>query len=128
MTPNVPLMLKVLEHVTAHPEEHDQDVWAQKRTVGTCGTVGCLAYHAVVMGGLDVRWDEVWLPFFVPGATHEADSVTDGRSIEDVAAELLGLRDEQAHEMFHHATTLRQLWGMAAVYTGGEIVPPPEFA
>jgi len=40
---NAPRLRKVLEHVTEHPEEYDQEYW--------CGTTCCVAGHTTSMAG-----------------------------------------------------------------------------
>jgi len=122
MTPNAPLLLKVLEHITAHPEEHNQRNWGIRRT--GCGTAYCFAGWAAVMSGHELLWEKA--PF--DDDVFRAFITAEGRPIESVAQDELGLTYVQQHEMFGTRNTLRQLWQMAAVYTRGEITPPPEFA
>lgn len=43
---NVPLITKVMDHIEAHPQEHDQGTWASRTG---CGTTYCFAGHAVNM-------------------------------------------------------------------------------
>lgn len=126
-TPNVPLMLKVLEHITAHPDEHDQHTWATRAP--HCGTTYCFAGWAVVLTGHDVKWTpHGWCCEF-PGCKRESAALTtDRRTIHDVAREELGLTVRQADDMFWGGNSLRWLWETAADITRGEIVPPPEFA
>src|SRR6476619_6827832 len=42
--PNVPLLLKALDHIEHHPDEWDQEKWI-------CGTTACFAGHAVLIDG-----------------------------------------------------------------------------
>lgn len=53
-TPNAELAYAVLDHIDAHPEQHDQSRWFQKTT---CGTTGCFAGWAVVLAGHHVEFD-----------------------------------------------------------------------
>lgn len=119
MTLNVPLLTKVLDHITAHPEEHDQRSWAIRKD--GCGTACCVAGWAVVMSGHEFAWWE-WSDGDV------ADETVDHELIGHVAQRELGLTYEQARLMFRGDNTLYTLWYLAAEYTHGEITPPAEFA
>lgn len=106
---NVPLLRKSLEHIDAHPEEHDQRHWAQRTP---CGTKLCLAGTAVVLSGYDIRWGE--------DAIVSAQTTT-GAYIEDLAQEQLGLNDSAANWLFHKCEDADDLWDAAAWITDGEI-------
>lgn len=112
---NVPLLRKVLEHITAHPEEHNQFTWALQRP--GCGTAFCVAGHAVVMSGRDVAWE----PPLRWGGAWMAHETTDGRPIMEVAQELLGLGDCAAFRLFRGKNSLEDIWCIAEEITGGEI-------
>lgn len=124
---DVPRMRKTLEHVTAHPEEWDQGMWAQQTA---CGTTACFAGHVVADAGYDFLWG-------LNGETNPDGSYNtdawyasvDGQKqyISVVAARLLGLSLEQAESMFSVANGLGDLWELASRYTNGEIVIPEEF-
>lgn len=60
--PNLPLLRKVLDHIDAHPEEWHQRFWAINTTETACGTAYCIAGHAAVMTGHDVKIDpaDIW--------------------------------------------------------------------
>lgn len=117
-TVNVELLRKVLEHITAHPDEHDQEVWARRTA---CGTAMCLAGHAVVMTGHRIDWSLLDIGGL-------ATFTTTGEIIEAVAERELGLDLGQSVELFSAANTLARLWMLAAELTDGEITPPPELA
>lgn len=51
-TPNLPLLRKILDHIDAHPEEHDQETWES-----ACGTTRCVAGWALHFDGQKVRAD-----------------------------------------------------------------------
>lgn len=119
---NVPLLRKVLEHITEHPDEHDQGVWA---VTTPCGTVACLAGHAVAMSGGEFVW-QYPVPAEVRqfGATQSASFVAEtGRPVSHVAQQLLGLSDEEAGDLFH-AENLDELWLLVDEITDGEIQRP----
>lgn len=44
---NTELMIKVRDHIVAHPEQHDQATWAEKTE---CGTTACVAGWALILG------------------------------------------------------------------------------
>lgn len=47
-TLNIPLAREVLEHLEAHPEEHDQAAFARENE---CGTTLCIAGHSLLLSG-----------------------------------------------------------------------------
>lgn len=130
MTINTPLLLKALEHVTDHPEEHDQDGWAMRSPF--CGTTYCLAGHVVRMTGHDIKWQtpseegvpgeevasQVAEPVLIDGTTETRISV--------VAAHELGLDEAQADQLFLGCATVAELWALAYAYSNGEIQVPEQ--
>lgn len=110
-TINAPLLRKVLDHITAHPEEWDQTDWA---SMTSCGTACCVAGHAAVMTGHTPD-------FRGYGSTHVT---SDGRYICDVAREELRLEHWQADDLFAVCYTLKDLWRIASEFTDGEIEIP----
>ncbi len=114
---NIPLLRKVLDHITEHPEEWEQDLWAMRRE---CGTSFCVAGHAAVMAGHQIRWDD-------GVATHTTEHAT----IRAVATRELGLTNLQSLRLFNADNTLPELWAYACSFTDGEIqlpegIEPPE--
>lgn len=116
-TIDVPRLRKVLEHATAHPEEHDQRFWVRRTA---CGTVCCIAGRVVIDAhGVDkisfsVLDDSAW-------------AVEVNGSLVYIAVEagvLLGLTSEQVDELFHRVNTLGDLWRIAYRITGGAIEVP----
>lgn len=100
---NKPLLRKVLEHIEAHPDEHDQLVYAQQTP---CGTTACVAGHTVVIAGWDLTWERVG------NAAVVADRcVRDGLSewIPIAARNELGLNGGQAHYLFHFSRTVNEI-------------------
>jgi hypothetical protein len=118
-TVNVPLLRKVLEHVTAHPEEWNQKWWATKTTESSCGTACCVAGWAVSWAGHDFKWDS-------NGEASVYIRERDARAIPHVAQELLGLNPEQAGILFFSGNTLPMLWEFANEFTEGEIEIPED--
>ena len=115
MTANIQLLRKVLEHVTDHPEEWNQGVWAVRND---CGTAACIAGHTVLMTGHQVEWVSM------SGATEKAIAVSQGPTINRVAAHELGLTGYQADVLFNASNTLADLWWLAGQITDGEIATP----
>ena len=78
MSINVELLRKVQAHIVAHPEQVDMDVVLIHKK--SCGTVGCIAGWAVMLGSSKPpnRDDEIW----------------------NLAEKLLGLDLHQANELF----------------------------
>lgn len=120
---NVPLLKKALEHVTEHPEEHDQESWfSRKWTKGDwCGTTACLAGT--------IAWMEGWTPIFPKGnsrTTSECQRGDKQEQVDLVALHALGAQTQGARLLFGANNTLPQLWGLANELTDGEIEVPRE--
>lgn len=112
---NVPLLTKVLDHITEHPDEWRQSWWATKTE---CGTACCVAGWATVFSGHELSFsphhaDEMW-----------ASYTADGEMIEDVAKRELGLDDEAAEALFQASNSRSALWYFAEQMSGGHIVKP----
>lgn len=114
---NTPLLTKVLNHITDHPEEHNQSCWAERGLDTPCGTAFCVAGHAVQFAGHQIDWE----------SDEYADTVVGGGTIERVAAQELGLSGQQANYLFHGGGRQRDLWRLASKITGGEIEIPARF-
>src|SRR5487761_14958 len=99
-----------LDHITTHPEEHDQSIWARKTG---CGTACCMAGTAVIRAGIKLRWNGI-----------EASYTEHGVPISTAAANLYGLSDEQATQLFGGGNTLSDLWRIAGEITHGLITGP----
>lgn len=98
MTPNLPLLRKVLDHIDAHPEEWRQEVWVSKTP---CGTAHCIAGHAVVLsGGQFVTLNRVRIGEKV-------------QNVHNVAADLLGLDDRTADDLFDAGNTREDIQRIA---------------
>lgn len=112
MSVNVERLRAEPEFITANPERWDQEVWAMR---SGCGTTHCIAGWTVVHASITVAFgqDRVW-----------ADQTSDGRLIEDVARELLGLTFCEAECLFWPDNTLEDLWNMAVDFTDGAIQIP----
>jgi hypothetical protein len=118
---NVPLLRKVLEHVTAHPEEWEQGQWGIQVDTA-CGSAHCVAGHAAMMAGAKPVWN-------VHARTMENVTIPEtgeAKSVFRYAAEVLGLSDAQGMRMFDAFNTLPKLWQFAVDYTKGEITMPEE--
>lgn len=120
---NVPLLRKVLEHITEHPNEHDQTDWATR--VEDCGTTMCVGGHAVAMTGYEIVWPSDHR--YIGSATCKKDGDVWGRSIEGAAMEELGLSSDQADQLFNGNNTLQGLWHIASHLTCDEIEVPERF-
>jgi hypothetical protein len=123
---DLPLLTKVLNHVTIHPDEWDQNYWARQGVF--CGTTACLGGTTVLMAGYDIDW--------TPGAGAACDGMgglissqtCDAQFIPTLARELLGLDHDQAERLFHYyGRDVGELWRRAAEITGGRVAVPPEY-
>lgn len=97
MTYNKPLMDKILDQITQHPETHNQGSFANR---DACGTTYCVAGWACVLSGVELG--------FQTFETYEyADSTVDGESIVDKAEQLLGISPTESYRLFIGAQTMR---------------------
>lgn len=119
---NEDLLRRVLEHITAHPEEHDQNDWAARGP--RCGTAMCLAGHAVVLGGHALAWRRAGPTYPMPGVREVASETTEGLEVSELAQELLGLRPWEADRLFFDAQSLAHLWRIASELTDGRVSRP----
>jgi hypothetical protein len=91
---NVDLMIDVRNYLKEHPEEHDQGDWFSSGT-NSCGTTMCIAGAAVFLAHGPAYAQAV-------ARCHKATEMTSGaKDIEDVAAELLGLDEDESIELFY---------------------------
>ncbi|MBF6326531.1 hypothetical protein IU451_28945 [Nocardia cyriacigeorgica] len=89
MPHNIPLMRRVLDHITAHPDQHDQSNYTR-----------CVA-------GWAIKLDGYWA-FLNPGAGFAAIEVVDFHTgnieyTDDVARDLLGLDEAEAEFLILNA-------------------------
>lgn len=102
MTPNVPLLRKVLEHIEAHPEEWDQGTWR-------CETAMCFAGHAADIAGAQWVGKGKYLladPDIDPPEKIRSTGVTTASAR---AVQVLGITWEQANGLFVGSNTLDDL-------------------
>lgn len=119
---NEDLLRRVLEHITAHPDEHNQNDWAARGPA--CGTAMCLAGHAVVQGGYALAWRRAAPTYPVLGVREVASETTDGLDVSELAQELLGLTSWEAGRLFFDAESLDDLWRIASELTDGRVSRP----
>lgn len=112
---NVPLLRKTLEYAEDHPEEINLFTWA---SVTSCGTTACIAGTAVLLAGHEIDWESA-------NRHGEIGLLVDGRRIETVAADELGLVSDgrDAFRLFT-CESLSRVWMVAEELTNGEIQRP----
>jgi hypothetical protein len=112
-TVNIPLLRKVMDHITAHPEEHDQESWAIRRD---CGTTMCVAGWTVHFAGHVIDWSE---------DDSESCTVDGNRAlISDTAQADLGIGAGAVEDLFFQSVTLDDVWQTVERITDGEITRP----
>jgi hypothetical protein len=126
---NAPILRKALEHITAHPEEWRQSIWALK---DLCGTECCLAGTIVAQQGYHFIWDNGAAQFAVkPGVEgkryipHAAAVELLGRPLHEFISGDAGYA--MIKRLFYSTHNLRDLWSLASLMTNGEIEIPEEF-
>lgn len=113
---NEPLLQKTLDHITAHPEEHDQAIWMVRGP--ECGTLGCAAGWAVVFAGHELKFMPIGTG---DGWRETALRVDDGRWVQHAAREELGLTVGQSADLFAGGNTVDDLWRFAEEWTDGRV-------
>lgn len=98
---------RVLDFIEAHPKKHDQTMWVNvtgrdvlPEAVDDCGTTGCVAGWTVLLEGLTIyHYDRV----------HNSSEWAGLGLVPRVAADLLGLDDEEMHDLFYDAADLPEV-------------------
>jgi hypothetical protein len=122
---DVELLVKALEHITAHPDEWNQNYWARQGVF--CGTTACLAGTTVQLAGYDIDWTPGIAACDGMGGL-VAGVTVDGEAIPALARRLIGIDREQAEYLFYCWTTdVGELWRRAAEVSGGRVAVPAEF-
>lgn len=101
---NVELLDEVIQNIEDNPKSWNQQVWGSKTA---CGTVCCIAGHAVLLRGAE--------PFWFP--TKEDDEMSFAKvkyqggtwHVSDLAAKMLDLNIDQAEELFHYSNSLEDI-------------------
>jgi len=125
MTPNVPLLRKVMEHIEAHPEQHVQRSWR-------CGTGMCFAGWAADFSGLEWVYDPDHLDAelvytdddaVLTAALWEVDEVNGRTAVPVVyaAQRVLGLTARQARWLFASTHSRANLREIVTSLAGGEL-------
>jgi hypothetical protein len=119
---DVARLRKALEFCKDNPNEHNQKYWGISTS---CGTTMCLGGTVVYQAGYKLQWERVnpRLSAATMAVHPETGEIVD---IEDEAAALLGIDDDDVGMLFHHAQTVRDLYAAAHTITRGEIEIPVE--
>lgn len=120
----IALAWRVMDHITAHPEKHDQNVWIEQVSDQlddpedqTCGTAACFAGWATLLSGDKPLFEG----YRVAGAVISTATKRE-RRVANRAKELLGLTDTQADCLFYGGNTRAELEELVIDYFG----PRPE--
>lgn len=106
--PNLPLINKVMDHIEAHPEEHNQADWAIK-VDHPCGTAYCYAGHAVHMSGGEMIFTDGHAVHIAEFCIMPGSENPHGRRVDDTAVDLLGISPQMAEYMFDAVRTVAEL-------------------
>lgn len=111
---------RALAWIEAHPEQHDQGVWA--RDVGAdgkvnCGTAMCLAGWVVAQEDPDATFIRDDIDTQMPGMMHSTvrTGAGDVESVEDLAGRLLDVTPGQREALFSAGNTIEDLKAMRGV-------------
>jgi hypothetical protein len=110
MARNTELLERVMQHITDHPEQHNQHIWANE-----CGTSGCFAGWSALLSGWNVLRRGFALDVFVareddPREVH----------VQQLAIELLGLTSDEADVLFDEFNTPDMLQRMVKDLVNGD--------
>jgi len=111
--PNAELAWRVMDHIDAHPEQHNQGAWFFRQPASDCGTKACFAGWASLLSGDEPKWAH--------GYQLQTDAVIAGgktRYIEARAMELLGISGDQADALFYGANSREDLGRLVAEIFG----------
>lgn len=111
--PNVAELVAVYQLIRDNPAEHAQG-WYGRRT--ECGTTYCFAGHVAVRAGARAVWDTaIAFPALADMVVTEH-----GRElgIDEVAADILGLTNDQAEYLFSGVNTLADIRSLIIDITG----------
>jgi hypothetical protein len=101
------LFVEIMAHITAYPQDWDQNTWMARSRQSTCGTAGCIAGWACVIHGMTNEWGAL-LPEF-------AEQDWDG-----LARGLLEIDGKSGHPwgqpMFSGSNTMADLYNYGAYY------------
>lgn len=113
-TVNVPELRKQLEWAESHPDDWNQQQYAQRTS---CGTTYCIAGKTAADHGWKFLWHQSDTPLYCTKNGQE-------RPPGEVAGEILGLCTHQADLLFEFDNNLPSLWKLAAEFTNGDIQIP----
>jgi hypothetical protein len=100
-----------------YQEIWEQHSWAHKTKNGVCQTAFCIAGQAVAQANIKLQWDEVEEEILETGETkhHYYASFTEhGEFIDEVAAKLIGLTQEEAEELFEGENGIEEVRAVAS--------------
>lgn len=100
-----------MKHIHEFPEEHQQEVWAQR---SACGTAACLAGRVVLQAGAEIMWDSNFLVSLCVTPSGER------RHISQYARELLGIGQFEAEALFDHMNSVEDLEEIGEGILSGE--------
>lgn len=114
---NTEALRETLEYLTAHPDEHNQRIWAAQLP-GSDLIQGCAAYHGARLTGHTIAWETS------PTGTRYGSYTSDGTHIYDVAQAAFGFTRDQAWRFFSSGASLDDLWSLAEEFTRGAVTRP----
>jgi hypothetical protein len=128
---NAELAYRVLDHIDAHPEQHDQGLWFAEKY--ECGTVACFAgWTAMLAGGRLAKVKDEWdfaTTVIVGGLPEELI----GKHVSYAAAVLLGIAEDlddedeaQALRIFNGHNTREDLGELVAETFGPRPAAAPD--
>jgi hypothetical protein len=99
-TPNVPLLRATMDHILAHPDLHNQAMWATRTE---CGTAYCFAGTACFLSGFEANQQQLANNGFTRALAGGSDP------IEIKATWLLGVDEGTASALFCASNTVHDL-------------------
>jgi hypothetical protein len=139
---NVLLFQRTLDHIHTHPEQHDQKFWIRipwetmPSSTGpqafTCDTTGCFAGWAILLTEhapyFRIRTGNGASEVVRVTASGEPDQDALPVDIQSTAITVLGITNDEADILFHHANTVSFLWHFSQLLCNGSLILPTRVA
>jgi hypothetical protein len=110
-------LFDALVWATFHEDNHDQNVWGDRRGTGTeCGTTLCIGGKALLTAG--------WAEFSHTGNLELTDVAAKLGLMSHAAQVLLELDEYWADKLFIDTDDVADCWAVAALATDGRVTPP----
>ena len=95
---NADLFFAIADRVEFDPDSYNQHTWGRPSSWTDCGTICCIAGHALSLSGYEVSMKNSYTPRFTKRG--QKRGIASGDAIARRAANLLGLSSTEARLLF----------------------------